>query len=345
MGVFVTSCGARSGAGLPTTDPTAAATEPTNAQRPRPVESAPAIQAVPLPDLPEAVDGVASPRGACIRDNSGGYHCWNLIGSGRPLSIARESGSAMLRNGAVERRFGSNVIARVDAGETSCVVLRSGEFECWELGARSLRRVSSAPAIRDFISADQDICAVDQGGRLVCGQPGNLAAQSDGWGALRIRKLAGGNGSLCALTADGSVYGAPYLAGGKGPPTEFAGLQGAGGVSCGAYHICASFDDGRVACVGDHGLPDDGDPSQPVTVTGIPHAKEMVSDTFSSCLRSEAGEVWCWGARLGEARRVEDLDASHIWAAMDWVCALTASGAEVHCWGETAATPSTTQAD
>lgn len=118
---------------------------------------------------------------------------------------------------------------------------------------------------------------------------------------------------------------------------------------------CVAFADHTLACFGDNGVGQVGDPSAPSTVTaprmvpGLNDVVQVAAGTTHTCAIRSGGAVWCWGSDvLGETGDGGDLgdspDASptpttaiaepviQLSAGSTHTCARTASN--VYCWGD-----------
>ncbi len=102
-----------------------------------------------------------------------------------------------------------------------------------------------------------------------------------------------------------SVPGAanPLLA-----PVRVAGMDGAVSISAGQSHTCAALDDGAARCWGANnfgqlgsGVVSETPPPAPVDVVGptgeggLTGVVQLSAGLGSTCARTMAGEVFCWG--------------------------------------------------
>jgi alpha-tubulin suppressor-like RCC1 family protein len=193
---------------------------------------------------------------------------------------------------------------------------------------------SAAVDLQGQIAAGGDVayehaCAVTASGGVAC------------WGSDAFGQL--GNG---ATSGNGGNFDSAL-------PVAVVGLGGAEAVSVGGRHSCALISDGRVACWGSAGEPDDallGDGSGksslvPVIVAGLTDATNIDAGAFSTCALRRAGTVLCWGSGFsgglgnGNARgspipvAVSGLTGvAKISVGDSFACALKLTGAVV-CWG------------
>jgi alpha-tubulin suppressor-like RCC1 family protein len=124
-------------------------------------------------------------------------------------------------------------------------------------------------------------------------------------------------------------------------------------LALGLWHTCGRKADGSVWCWGYSGANATGPtppPSgirhlAPVRVTGIPSAARLVAGYEHTCILSDAGEAWCWGANFngqlgrgftsfpGEApARTGTAVYADLGAAYLDTCGRTAAG-QIQCWG------------
>jgi Regulator of chromosome condensation (RCC1) repeat len=135
-------------------------------------------------------------------------------------------------------------------------------------------------------------------------------------GSLTALLLSCSSGSLGPATDPNAQKGAEAVADGRGV------LQ----LALGAYHSCALFDSGRVACWGDNRMGQLGNGSDqrsisPVLVAGLDDVVELRANNATTCARKGSGTVLCWGANAhGEAYPVSEpalRSAPTPWGAYD----------------------------
>lgn len=128
------------------------------------------------------------------------------------------------------------------------------------------------------------------------------------------------------------------------PVCARAECVGLSGVSAGARHTCARFEDGTVRCWGDKRLGRLGDGAAGMA-RGLSGAVEIAAGVDHTCARLTDGSVRCWGSNqfgeLGDApgeprgypAPVRGLaGAAQIAAGGGFACARLADG-QVACWG------------
>jgi alpha-tubulin suppressor-like RCC1 family protein len=265
-----------------------------------------------------------------------------------------------------------------------------GDVTCWgrndvgQLGSVSTAGRAVLPEGALSITArDRHACAVGMSGTVYCWGANSQGELGDGTttdrpmptpvagpiGFAGASAVAAGTAHTCAL-ADGRVWcwGANQVGQlGDGSdeshvvPTLLPTLSGVVALAAGAYHTCASKDDGGVVCWGanDRGQLGEGTTSNigvPVPTNGIQLAGEVAAGDAFSCARRKDGTVGCWGdnrlgqlgtqaviRRLGPTPVAMLTDVRAISAGGDHTCALRPSGAAnpsqdhpawvAACWG------------
>lgn len=263
--------------------------------------------------------------------SGGGVTCWGRNDLGQ-LGAVSSAGSVALPEAAL------SITAR---DRHACAVGISGNVYCWganpqgELGDGTTTDRSTptrAGAEVGFTGASAVVagsahtCAL-AGGRVWC------------WGANQVGQLGEGSEE-------------PHAA-----PTLLPTLSGVVSLAAGAYHTCATKDDGGVVCWGanDRGQLGEGTTSNiavPVPTNGIQLSAEVTAGDAFSCARRKDGTVGCWGdnrlGQLGALAVIRQLDPTPvatltdvraISAGGDHTCALRTSGANpseaqaATCWG------------
>ena len=129
------------------------------------------------------------------------------------------------------------------------------------------------------------------------GQPGDAAAPTDASTVKRAKKLSAGDSVWCAAMTDGSVRCRD-----NGVWETIAGINSAKDVAVGVQDTprCALLADGSIRCWGpnDRGQLGNGTTTlakDPVQVTGISNAKQVVAGQNFACALLDDGTVKCWG--------------------------------------------------
>ena len=226
----------------------------------------------------------------------------------------------------------SSAMAIASGSAHSCVVLFTGEVQCW--GNNNFRQTGyDQPALPSFpvtvpgittalnVSAGfEHTCAVLSSGSVQC------------WGRGDEGQL--GNGTTANSAA----------------PVTVTGITTATAVSLGNYHSCARLVGGALRCWGRNaeGQLGNGTTTQssvPVAVSGITNGSVVAAGGFHTCARLSTGEGRCWGrgdlGQLGNGFFVNisspvvvtglagavnmDAGRSHTCAGL--------TGGRIQCWG------------
>jgi len=270
--------------------------------------------------------------GYCAVLASGTVNCW---GSGTDGALGNNS-VAVSRVPVIINVTTATGIAS-DGTHSYCATLTSGSVDCWglntdgELGNGSVAADSLLPvtvsnvtgAIAIASDGNHSYCALTASGGVDCwglgisGELGDNALVSSDV-AVAVSGLAGatslaseGNGSYCALLADGTVdcwgdNGSGDL--GDNSTTDSpvpVAVSGLGSVvslvSDGGHSYCAAQALGTVECWGNGTSGELGDGANstshvPVSVTGITSATSVASNGNNSyCALLAGGSVECWG--------------------------------------------------
>ena len=160
-------------------------------------------------------------------------------------------------------------------GDHACVLLASGEVQCWGAGYRTLTPVTVT-------------------------------------GISTATVLAAGGNNTCALLASGEVqcWGADFYS--YTAPVTVSGISTATALAAGRSHMCALLSSGEVQCWGDNSTGQLGNgtttsSSLPVSVSGVSTA----TDLAGTCVLLASGAVQCWGdntyGQLGNGGTVSSL--------------------------------------
>lgn len=160
-------------------------------------------------------------------------------------------------------------------GGLGCAAIRDGGVDCWILRndhSRLKRSVLGAKAVVFVASTEEQACAIQTGGELVC------------WGESRIAQL-----NLDAARPE--LQARPVLPGRR-----------VRHVAVCEDHICAVVDAGEVFCWGENEWGQLGDGSTqvregPVRARGIEDAVSVAVERAATCAVHATGAVSCWGMR------------------------------------------------
>jgi len=277
----------------------------------------------------------------CSVTGAGGVECWGLNDSG-------QLGDGSLANRAYPAPvpgLGASPIVSVGTGEAfTCALNALGEMLCWgdnsqgQLGDGT-RNSSLVPimvnalggTVASFSPGRQHVCAVLTNGNAVC------------WGDNSTGQLGIGN------FFDRLV------------PTQISGLGGLiVSVASGYDHTCAVTTSADAYCWGNNAFGQLGDGTfveklipSPVdgltgTSTRIAFVEQAAAGEFHTCIRTPAGDAYCWGDNIsGQVGNPLSTDAhtaplavagltgpiQQIETGKAFTCALLSSGG-IECWGE-----------
>jgi len=266
----------------------------------------------------------------CSKKPDGNVKCWGDDSRSQTGSTGSDGGVL------VPTTVTSNVVAIAAGNNHTCAVVTGGTVKCWgdnldgQLGDGQVNTRSALPVTVSGLSGAYDVA---------CGANFSCALRVDGsvscWG-----------GGLGGQLGNGSAVTSPT-------PVSVVGVRRAVDIAAGESHACAVTDDGKMLCWGDNtnGQIGIGKASTtpillPTAVTGVTEAENAAAAERSTCVRTKAGQVSCWGANeLGQLGRggatspgspapspVTGVDANHLWAGANHACAIT-KAATVTCWG------------
>jgi alpha-tubulin suppressor-like RCC1 family protein len=277
---------------------------------------------VPLPGPPSdiAVLGTLAESGhtACAVV-AGDVFCWSFQAAGPP---------------SVEQLPGMGRTVRITANDQhACALDEDGGVRCWgadyfgQLGDGRLEQgplppaaVAGLPAAVEIAAGEWHTCARTAKGEVWCwgmgygpsdGCPGYACSATPVWVPLlapAVRVSAGGL-TTCAETMDGTVWCWDVENGVITAPAAVPSLAGAEPVQPGYQLGCAIPGDHRPICWGSLGhdstlLTVDHGP-----VPGLAGVVEYASGWYHACVRTEAGDVVCFGANdvheLGDGTTVD----------------------------------------
>lgn len=186
----------------------------------------------------------------------------------------------------------------------ACVLLEDQQVLCWgresRLSSGAFLSSSSTPSRMDVDTSVFPVVQLAVGGTPVVLGSGSVSS------------------FVCALRADGRVFCRGFNEKGwlgvgdtqlRTFPTEVVGLNDAVAITAGARHACALRAAGEVICWGDNSRVQTGDlnaassqttPTPVLQIDGSPLSDvgpmvEIDAGTWSTCARSQAGDVYCWG--------------------------------------------------
>mgnify|MGYP000405570142 CR=1 FL=1 len=300
----------------------------------------------PVVGIEDAVAVVAGGWHTCALRRGGTVMCWG------------DGGEGQIGDGATEARLvptavaGLTGVTRIAVGTShSCAIGAGGGVWCWgmngygEVDTRVFDGTGTPNRVRPVRVPGVTASAIAAGGNYTC-------AVSEGevrcWGQAPLPDLRDGE----VAEETGGVVTVP-------------GVQGAVEVAAGDRHACARLGDGRVQCWGQgrEGQRGDGvaDPLPPrwpgphpppwrappqgvVTVAEVRDAVQVAAGSDSTCVRTAAGAVQCWGqgrdGQLGDGGTTVQTRAvtAKIEGVVDLsvgsahACALEGDGT-TWCWG------------
>ncbi|WAS96533.1 hypothetical protein [Nannocystis punicea] len=218
----------------------------------------------------------------------GGVRCWGSDGRSSRVRGIREA------------------VEVASDGSDGCARLGDGAVKCWHRWAAARPRADVAAA------ADLDVgrglaCAALRSGGVSCWDSEGAAwPVADLQGAVAV---AVGQSLGCARLFDGGV--ACWDPSARSAARRVAGAAGIVELKMADEYACGRDRDDGVWCWGDNHRFGLGDPesspflTRPLRVPGIPPAVDVQLGRDDACARTEAGELWCWGASLSgvEAER------------------------------------------
>jgi alpha-tubulin suppressor-like RCC1 family protein len=276
-------------------------------------------------------------------DADGKAYCWGSNDHGQlgTLEPIQSSSLPIGVEGDGESRLSD--VRRLAAGELhTCAVLNSSEVLCWGDTARGVlgnglvdvgsvtagrvRRRLDAPGEPqyEFVTDASDVTL---GARHTC-----LLSQSSAvecWGDNTVGQL--GNPGVTEYSAD---------------PLRVPDLPVIERIEAGAYHTCA-LAEGSVYCWGDNSQGQLGRVSaatdgRAVVVPDLPPVAAIACGFASTCVRTTAGAVLCWGELPHELQPDNALGAVPVEVALDPTDAIAVGGkhacgriegSPVVCWG------------
>lgn len=280
----------------------------------------------------EALRAVASGGShSCGLTAAGGVRCWGDNASGQ-----LGDGSTLFRSTPTPvTGLGAGVIALALGTRHSCVLLQSGQVQCWgesddgRLGSGHTSDQTAPQAVIGLTDAaaisagGEHTCARLAGGGVACWGANASGQLGDGSWTTRttpvavavgqpVQAIAAGGTHTCALGSAGAVLcwgrnAAGQLGDGTGThrnlPVIADGLAGgATRLAAGGAHTCALASGAQLRCWGynNYGQLGDGttaSANRPVAVAGLSGpVLELAAGTDHTCIRGSANAIRCWGS-------------------------------------------------
>ncbi|NOY92749.1 MAG: hypothetical protein GXP55_16285 [Deltaproteobacteria bacterium] len=310
---------------------------------------------------------------ACAYRRSGQLNCWgdNRQGQSGAGNYADAEPTHVV--GDVGEVAALTVSQGIVTAHT-CAMAPDGSVRCWgagadgQIGDGDARFMSATPVRTDDLDdlarrvsvSGSTACVVRPSGAVACwGGPGERQWPVDVFGVTDAVEVSVGGIGICSVGSGTAVtcWG-PDL---TSAPREIAGLAPAWHVAAGSGHACALTSDTGgppfdVFCWGVDGQGQLGDGNMDMAyresaerVVGVPGAISLAAGDEHTCVVTDAGEVWCWGAndfdQLGaprsdpatRPRRVPGITgAVSVTAGTAHTCTLLATG-HAMCWGNNGA--------
>ena len=262
----------------------------------------------------------------CIALNTGAIKCWGqsvisfdgLTSYGSHFNIPTSMSSI---DNAIEIEMNDN---------HGCALLSNGSIKCWGSNDEGQLGIGSITYSEDPVS----VIGIGNATKLFVSPEHTCTLISDGsvkcWGKIFV----------------GHPNGLPQVTFASNVPVSMVGLNTAIDVSTAATstrenHSCALLSSGFIKCWGDNSYGQLGngtytDAQDPVTVSGIDNAVQIVTTIRNSCALISDGSVKCWGNSKNSNIPVSVSSLSNamsIGAGKNHFCALVLGGL-VKCWGK-----------
>lgn len=245
-------------------------------------------------------------------------------------------------------------------------------------GPASIQRVDDMPLLATSVSlGNAAICALDPSGKAWCwgngdfGQLGNgsfvdspravRVTGSPEFNALTLSSVHTYSRIVCALATNNEVWcwGRNSDSGGRmipgAPATHLenpvqADVPAMRAIGVGPHHVCGitmsedvmCWGDGTNGELGDDNATNSGTPVD-ASAPGFDEVVELAMQANSTCARTRAGELWCWGGNGSGELALGDREQRNIptLVALDGVLELAATSssacartdAGLYCWG------------
>ena len=222
----------------------------------------------------------------------------------------------------------SGVVA-VSAGEGhTCAITKVGGVKCWGYnGVGQLGDGSGTNQLTptDVFGLDSGVIDVRAGGTHTCAATatGNVKC----WGNNIVGQLGDGDSSgTVQYTPINVVNLSPGMLGVESGSTHSCGLTSVGGVLCWGNNVNGQLGNGNNTAQ-----------FYPVNVVGLPSVTSIIAGGYySSCALNVAGQIQCWGGRVGSNIPVNIDDfiggVTEVAIGSNHTCVMITGGG-VRCWG------------
>ncbi|WP_394831673.1 hypothetical protein LVJ94_34690 [Pendulispora rubella] len=286
----------------------------------------------------------------CAVLESGEPRCWGSNGSGElgnPQVVTYPDGTFFFDGSDVSFPRPASIpsaaglalgIADSYAAQSTCALAANGDVTCW--GNDRTGALGRGPDSAKLSDRPHPEAAI------VAGLPPSVAVATNGATSCAVSNAGAvhcwGSNEYCLLGNDApgivrSPVAVPLPAG-----------RTATVVTLGSEHACTLLDDGTVACWGNATRPKEAGAVTPRVVAALTDVVEIGAGWQTTCARTRAGEVRCWGNNVyGQLGRptpevVDEVPAPAALPSGDratalgvgyaHACASLESGS-LHCWG------------
>jgi alpha-tubulin suppressor-like RCC1 family protein len=317
-----------------------------------------------------AIDIAAGGDHTCAISATGVLYCWGRGNDGQlgvdALTYACQSGSVYCQKTPfVVHNVG--ITTAIGAGAQHTCSSSGGQAYCWgknsnqQYGDNSMVTSTTPKPIPQrngavaFDGGLGHMCSL-AGGMVSCaglnseGQIGNMSFVQQGTAVSVMSNVASfsvGNATSCAIDSSRKLFcwgrntyktidGSTTI---RTLPTEVAGATDVTQVAVGGDHVCAVFGSGVAKCWGlnNNGQigngTTNGTTAQPMTTLGVPNVAEVAASRNHTCVRTVAGDVFCFGEGYTATPTMILTGARKLTAGSLHDCALVGDGA-IRCWGD-----------
>jgi alpha-tubulin suppressor-like RCC1 family protein len=318
-----------------------------------------------------AVDVVAGGDHTCALSATGALFCWGRGDDGQigvdPLAYRCVASTIYCQTTPIQVAFAQPFIAVGTGAAHTCASTGSGKAYCW--GKNSTYQYGDTSimtsAVPKLIGERAGATAFDGGlghtcslasGTLACsglnaeGQVGNASTAIQPLTVAVMNNVATvslGTTTSCAIDTvrQLSCWGRntyktiDQTAQIKTVPTAVPGGADVVSVGVGADHVCAAFAGGVAKCWGLNNAGQigsgmmNGNTAQPMTALSIQNVVEVSASRNHSCVRTEAGEVFCFGEGYTPTPMMIVTGATKLASGASHDCALLRDGS-IRCWGD-----------